>query len=134
MIEQRDEQTYSIIGAAMTVHRTLGSGFLEAVYQEALEREFLALGLSYQREKDLPVIYRGVPLRTHYKADFVCFSDVIVELKAIRQLTSLEEAQVLNYLKASGLQKALLLNFGNTSLQYKRLVMNLRESAQSADK
>lgn len=72
------------------------------------------------------MIYRGVPLRTHYKADFVCFSDVIVELKAIRQLTSLEEAQVLNNPKASGLQKALLVNFGNTSLQYNRLVMNLR--------
>lgn len=118
----------------MTVHRELGCGFLEAVYQEALEREFQFLNISYAREKELPVLYRGKPLKTFYKADFVCFGSVIVEMKALKRLSGSEESQVINYLKSSGLQKALLLNFGTKSLQHKRMVLNLRESARSADK
>lgn len=132
MTDQRDEQTYAIIGAAMTVHRTLGHGFLEAVYQEALAREFEFLQIPFVREMELPIIYRGTALSTFYKADFVCFASVIVELKTLQQLTSREEAQVINYLKASGLHKALLINFGTPSLQHKRLVYNLRESVSSA--
>jgi len=127
-MNDRDGQTYAIIGAAMTVHRELGSGFLEAVYQEALEREFQLQDIPYERDKLLPIHYRGEPLNTCYKADFVCFGSVVVELKALSELAGREESQVINYLKASGLHKALLINFGTTSLQHKRLVYNLRES------
>ncbi len=132
-MNHRDEQTYAIIGAAMAVHRELGCGFLEPVYQDALEREFQFQNLPYEREKQLPVYYRGSALNTCYKADFICFRSIIVELKALTQLTGREESQVINYLKASGLNKGLLINFGASSLQHKRLVYNLRESAQSAD-
>jgi len=129
----RDEQTYQIIGAAMEVHRNLGHGFLEAVYHEALTIEFAARGVPFQREVELPVFYKSQALRCGYQADFICFETVLVELKALARLSTIEEAQVLNYLKSTGLQRSLLINFGAPSLEYKRLVFNLRESAQSAD-
>jgi GxxExxY protein len=133
MKEQRDGQTYQILGAAMEVHRELGHGFLEAVYREALTREFAARGIPYQTEVELPVTYKGQQLRCGYRADFICFETVLVEIKALARLSTLEEAQVLNYLKATGLKRSLLINFGASSLAYKRLVFNLRESAKSAD-
>ena len=128
-----NEQTFAIIGAAMAVHRVLGHGFLEAVYQEALAIEFVHQGTPYVREVELPIQYRGQQLSTGYRVDFLCFDEVIVELKALDKLTTREEAQVINYLKAGGKSRGLLLNFGNKSLEHKRLVLNLRESAQSAD-
>lgn len=124
--DKKDKDTYAIIGAAMVVHRELGCGFLEAVYQEALEKEFQIQQIPYKREMETPVFYRGQKLKTFYKADFVCFENIIVELKALSNITGSEEAQVINYLKATGMHKALLFNFGTIQLQYKRLVLNLR--------
>ena len=122
MSEKRDEQTYSIIGAAMKVHRELGCGFLEAVYQESLEIELTKQGVPFERQKHLAVYYAGQELKTFYIADFVIYGEVIVELKATADLTGKDKAQVLNYLKATGLSKALLVNFGKESLQFERIV------------
>jgi len=129
---KRDPQTYAIIGAAMTVHRELGHGFLETVYQAALEKEFQCQQISYEREKRLSVSYRGEVI-AEYQADFICYGNVIVELKALRKLSGAEDAQIINYLKATDLERGLLINFGARSLEYKRFVFNLRKSAQSAD-
>lgn len=122
--ETKDEETYAVIGAAMTVHRELGKGFLEAIYQDALEYEFQQRGIPCEREKEICVFYKGTMLKSRYRADFICFSGLLVELKAISTLSSIEEAQVINYLRASTLNKALLINFGAKSLEYKRIVLN----------
>ena len=120
----KDPLTCAIIVAAMAVHRALGGGFLEAVYAEAMTIELEALGIPFQREVSVPVFYRGRKLQTSYRADLVCYGKIIVELKAIKMLTVIEEAQVINYLKATGLPVALLLNFAPRSLKYKRFVLS----------
>jgi GxxExxY protein len=121
-MEEKDPRTHAIIGAGMEVHRHLGCGFLEAVYQEALTMELTARGIPFRKEEQLPISYKGQRLGTHYRADLICFDAVIVEIKALDFLSGLEEAQLLNYLKASGIQVGLLLNFGTKSLQYRRFV------------
>ncbi len=134
----RDEQTYAVIGAAMEVHRELRNGFLEAVYQDALAVEFAARGVEFEREKLLHVRYKGGILPSFYKADFVCFGSVLVECKALKAMGGAEEAQVLNYLRITRLSRALLINFGTRSLEYKRLIFTHQEICenprQSADK
>lgn len=121
--EKRDNESYEVIGAAMKIHSELGNGFLEAVYQEALEIEFQNRKIPYKREMKIPVYYCGKELKTYYQADFVCYDNIIVELKALKSLSDIEKAQVLNYLKASKLKKALLINFGENHLVFKRFVL-----------
>ncbi|MCU0503156.1 MAG: GxxExxY protein [Anaerolineae bacterium] len=115
------ELTFAIIGAAMEVHKILGSGYLEAVYQAALAHELTLRGIRFEQLKRLPVAYKGV-LVGDYEADFVVEGKIILELKAISALNANHEAQALNHLAATGLRLALLLNFGARSLQHKRLV------------
>ena len=104
----------------MEVHGQLGHGFLEAVYHEALALELDTRQIPFQHEVALPIFYKGTRLVTSYRADFVCFDQVVVELKAISQLSGADEAQLLNYLKATQYEVGLLLNFGTKSLQFKR--------------
>jgi GxxExxY protein len=118
----RDAQTYAIIGAAMEVHRTLGSEFLEPAYQAALEVEFGLKGIPCAREVTMPIQYKGVSLGVKYRADFVCFDSILVELKSLERLTKRETAQVVHYLAASRIPVGLLLNFGSARLQYRRFV------------
>jgi GxxExxY protein len=118
----RDSETYAIIGAAMEVHRTLGPEFLEPAYQAALEVEFGLRAIPSAREVDIPIHYKGVPLGVRYRADFVCFGSILVELKALDRLTSRDNAQIVHYLAASGVGRGLLVNFGTARLQYKRFV------------
>jgi len=133
--ENRDPRTFAIIGAALEVHRNLGCGFLAAVYQEALEVEFFARDIPYGREAELPVVYKGRTLNTHYRTDFICFDSVVVELKALEKFSGTEEAQIINYLKATGYEVGLLLNFGAPSLEYRRCAFSASaKSALSADR
>jgi len=120
-----DQKTYKIIGAAMEVHRELGCGFLEAVYQEALGREFETQRIPFCSQPVVEIKYKGRPLEKKYQPDFICFGEVIVEIKAISGLTGIDEAQLINYLKVTGLKIGLLLNFGSKSLEHKRFVYNL---------
>jgi len=113
--------TRAIIGAAMEVHRTLGAGFLEAVYEDALAVEFGMQGIRYEKQKPLCVFYKGHKVRD-YICDFLVEEKVLVELKAIKTITATEESQLLNYLKGTGLQLGLLINFGASSLKYKRFI------------
>ena len=118
------EESYRIVGAAFKVYNTLGHGFLEAVYQEALEIEFQHQGIPYEREKELKIYYGGVELKQTYKADFVCFGKIIVELKAVSALDDAHRSQVYNYLHATGYKLGLLLNFGHSKeLEKERIIV-----------
>ena len=115
-------ESYRLIGLAMEVHRELGNGFLEAVYQEAFEILLKREGIPYAREKVLPIYFEGQKLTKEYIADFVCYDSIIVEMKAVSQLGPSHDAQVMNYLKATKFKLGLLVNFGQPSLVHHRIV------------
>ncbi|WP_235606767.1 GxxExxY protein [Syntrophotalea acetylenivorans] len=108
-----EKETYVIRGAVFEVYREMGCGFLEAVYQECLEKEFARQTIPYTSQQTLQLMYKGELLHQSYKPDFICFDSVVVELKALAKLTGEHKAQLLNYLKASGLRVGLLVNFGS---------------------
>ena len=118
------EEVYAIIGATMDVHRELGSGFLESVYQEATEIELASRKIPSEEQKAIKIVYKGEMLKKEFVADLICFEKIIVELKAQDSLSGREEAQVLNYLKATGIKLGLVINFGShPKLEWKRLVL-----------
>jgi GxxExxY protein len=117
------DECYKIIGACMNVHKELGPGFLETVYQESLAFEFFEQRIPFEKKKDIRIFYKDKLLDKCYKADFLCFEKIIVELKALSELSNDHISQLLNYLKATKLRVGLLVNFGSPSLIYKRLIL-----------
>lgn len=116
------QQCYDILGAVYEVHKHLGCGFLEKVYQEALEIEFKERNIPYEKEKKLQIIYKGIPLKHEFFADFVCYDAIILELKAVDCLTSAHEAQLHNYLNATNFRVGYLINFNEEYIVPKRIV------------
>ena len=118
-----EEESFAINGAAMEVYYQLGPGFLEVIYQEALEKELALRGIPFEREKELNICYKGEELKHTFKADFVCYGNIIVELKAVTKLDENHRAQVFNYLCATKYRLGLLFNFGNhLQLERQRIV------------
>jgi len=114
------DEVYRIVGAAMTVSNELGCGFLEAVYQEALAMEFGDCDIPFEAQKKITISYKNRMLKKEYFADFLCYDQIIVEIKAIKKITGIEEAQLLNYLKATKLPLGMIINFGSPQLEWKR--------------
>lgn len=118
------EEVYRIVGAGMEVYNELGNGFLEAVYQEALEIEFASRSIAFEAQKELPILYKGIELKRRYKADFLVMDSVIVEIKATSGLIDEDQSQLLNYLSASRRKVGVLMNFGAPkNLEWKRMVL-----------
>lgn len=117
------QECYQIIGCCMEVHKELGHGFLEPVYQEALAIVFLEKGIPFEKEKILEIFFRERILSKKYIADFVCYNEIIVELKALEGLTPEHTSQMLNYLKATGKKLGLIVNFGKSCLEYRRVIL-----------
>ncbi len=117
-----EKESWAIRGAALEVHKELGCGFLEKVYQDALEIEFQRMGIPYEREKHITIQYKGVTIDHEYYADFVCYGNIIVELKAIKELADVHKKQVINYLRATDCPLGFLFNFGEGSLKTERIL------------
>jgi GxxExxY protein len=117
------EETYQIIGLCMEVHKILGKGFNEIVYKEALQYEFIKKEIPFEREKEYNIEYKDIVLSKRYFADFVVFDEIIIEIKAISQLTSSDTGQTLNYLACSKNKIGLVINFGEDSLKYRRVIL-----------
>ena len=116
------EESYAIVGACIKVHTELGAGFLEAVYQEALEKEFAKRNIPFQRQPKLSLFFDGEKLKKFYIADFLCYNSIVLEIKAIPALNDSNVRQLQNSLKASKQKLGILINFGSQSLVYKRVV------------
>ncbi len=116
------DETFKIIGACIEVHNQLGNGFLESVYKDALEIEFGLQNISYEREKSYEIVYKGQKLKRKYIADFIIFETVVLEVKAQDFIVKANYAQTINYLKTSKNKVGLLVNFGEASLKFKRLI------------
>ena len=124
------ELSFNVVGVAMEVHQILGPGFLESVYQASLEKELTLRGIPFQHQVDLPVCYKG-DLVGVYKADLVVDDKIIVEIKGISKLNASHNAQALHYLAATGLELAVLVNFGASSLEYRRVVKSENKNLRS---
>jgi GxxExxY protein len=117
------EETYKIIGICMEVHKILGKGHSEIIYGDALEYEFRKNEIPFEREKKYNITYKEIILPHHYFSDFIIFEEIILEIKAIKELSNSEIKQTLNYLAASKTKIGLLVNFGEDSLKYKRIIL-----------
>ena len=124
------EESYKIIGACMKVHRTLGPGFLEAVYEEALEKEFKNEKIPFEKQIKLNVFYGDEKLKKYYKADFICYDKIILEIKSVGFMPQTFQMQLKNYLVATKMELGMLINFGTPSLAYKR-ILNSNNSRNS---
>lgn len=122
------EESYKIIGACFAVHNALGTGFLEAVYQEALEKEFIEQNIPYKKEIKLDLYYKNSKLNKTYRADFICYDKIILEIKTVNQMPLAFYNQIKNYLKATNYKLGILINFGKPSLEFKRILNPIRNS------
>lgn len=121
------EESFAIIGACMKVHRSLGAGFLEAVYEEALEKEFNIQKIPFKRQVKLSLYYNQELMKKQFRADFVCYDTIVIEIKAVSQIPVTFYTQLTNYLKCTNMELGMLINFGTPSLTYKRMI-NLKNS------
>jgi GxxExxY protein len=128
MALQFEQETYKIIGACINVHKALGCGFLESVYQEALEKEMSRLQIPFVRHQKLRILFNGVPLDKYFVADFVCYDNIILEIKTAIFMHQSNSDQVLNYLKSTDSSVGLLVNFGEPSLKWKRFIHTPQKS------
>ena len=127
------DESYKIIGACFNVYKTMGCGFLENVYQECLEIEFEDQGIPFKSYKELKLTYRNKQLKQTYKPDFVCYDKIIIEIKAVSNLVDEHEAQIINYLNATGFKLGILVNFGHyPKLEYKRFVLTEKDQQGNA--